>query len=68
MDPDDFTRWIFPHLFRSRLPRYEAITQAYGYTVTSRDIATLRDEQDFLQLVEAALENPEGKQDAPGRT
>jgi hypothetical protein len=55
MDPDDFTRWIFPRLFHSRLPRYEAIARPHGYTVTSREVAAVRDEQDFLALLEAAI-------------
>ncbi len=54
MDPDDFTRWVFPRLFRSRVPRYEAIARR-GYTVTSREVAAVRDEQDFLSLVETAI-------------
>ncbi|MEW6164316.1 MAG: ATPase [Pseudomonadota bacterium] len=54
-DPDDFTRWVFPHLFHARIPRYEAIAQPHGYTVTSHEVAQLRDEQDFLALVETAI-------------
>lgn len=54
-DPDDFTRWVFPRLFRSRVPRYEAIAGPHGYTVTSREIAGVRDEPDFLALVEQAI-------------
>lgn len=54
-DPDDFTRWIFPHLFRSRIPRYEAIAGPHGYTVTSAEVALLRDEKDFLALLETAI-------------
>ncbi|MDR1276743.1 MAG: ATPase [Candidatus Accumulibacter sp.] len=54
-DPDDFTRWIFPHLFHSRIPRYEAIAEPYGYTVTSDDINEVRDEKDFLDLLETAI-------------
>jgi hypothetical protein len=53
--PDDFARWVFPHLFRSRLPRYEAIAGPHGYTVTSQEVATVRDERDFLALVETAI-------------
>lgn len=55
MDPDGFTRWVFPRLFRSRIPRYEAIAKPYGYTVTSREVAQVRDEADFLELLETAI-------------
>jgi hypothetical protein len=55
VDPNDFTRWVFPRLFHSRVPRYEAIARPHGYTVSSEDVARVRDEQDFLQLVESAI-------------
>ena len=54
MDPDAFTRWVFPRLFRSRIPRYETIAKR-GYTVTSREVAQVRDEADFLDLLETAI-------------
>jgi hypothetical protein len=56
MDPDEFTRWVFPRLFHSRLPRYEAIARDYGYTVTSEEAAQVRNEDDFNALVEMAIE------------
>jgi len=55
MDPDEFTRWVFPRLFHSRVPRYEAIAEPYGYTVTSREVAQVRDEADFLELLETVI-------------
>ena len=55
MDPDEFTRWVFPRLFHSRIPRYEAIAKPFGYTVTSREVAQVRDEADFLQLLEMVI-------------
>ena len=55
MMPDDFTRWIFPRLFHSRIPRYEAIANPHGYTVTSQEVSQVRDQQDFLQLLETAI-------------
>ncbi len=55
MDPNDFTRWIFPRLFHARIPRYEAIAGPLGYTVTSDEVGAVRDERDFLALVETAL-------------
>lgn len=54
MDPDAFTRWVFPRLFHSRVPRYEEIARQ-GYTVTSREVAQVRDEADFLDLLETAI-------------
>ncbi len=54
-DPDDFTRWIFPHLFHARIPRYEAIARPHGYTVTSAEVAQVRNESDFLKLLEVAI-------------
>ena len=55
IDPDDFTRWVFPRLFHSRVPRYEAIARPHGYTVSSTEVAQVRDEQDFLALLEQAI-------------
>jgi hypothetical protein len=55
IDPDEFTRWVFPRLFHSRVPRYEAIARPHGYTVVSAEIAQIRDEADFMELVEAAI-------------
>jgi hypothetical protein len=55
VDPDDFCSWVFPHLFHSRVPRYEAIARPHGYTVTSHEVAAVRDEQDFLDLLENAI-------------
>lgn len=55
IDPDGFVKWIFPHLVQHRRPRYTAIAERYGYTVNARDISTLRDEADFLDLVSAAI-------------
>ncbi len=56
MVPDDFTRWVFPRLFKSRLPRYAAIAEPYGYTVTSKEAAQVQSESDFLDLLEMAIE------------
>jgi len=56
IDPDDFVRWVFPRLFYSRIPRYEAIAREYGYTITTTDLAKVRTAGDFLELVEHALE------------
>jgi len=56
IDPDDFVRWIFPHLFYSRIPRYENIAKEYGYTITTDELAQVETEQDFVNLVAMAIE------------
>jgi hypothetical protein len=55
IEPDDFVRWMFPRLFRERIPRYEAIAKKFGYTVTTEAVARVRTEADFLALVKSAL-------------
>ncbi|MFK5892594.1 MAG: ATPase [Pseudomonadota bacterium] len=56
MDPDDFTRWIFPRLFHSRIPRYQDIAKPYGYTVTSQEVSQVKSEADFMQLLETVIQ------------
>ena len=53
--PDDFVRWMFPRLFHARIPRYEAIARAHGYTITTEELAQVHDEAGFLALVERAV-------------
>lgn len=55
IDPDEFVRWIFPKLFYSRIPRYEAIADKYGYTVTTDEVSQVTDEASFLSMIENAL-------------
>lgn len=54
--PNEFVAWVFPRLFHSRLPRYQAIADQYGYTVDGTDIASVQNEQDFMRIVARALE------------
>ena len=49
--PDDFVAWVFPELFKSRLPRYQAIADQYGYTVCANEIAKVSNENEFIQLI-----------------
>lgn len=53
--PDNFTRWVFPRLFRDRIPRYEAIAARYGYSVSSAEVMQLGSEEDLLDLVADAI-------------
>ena len=59
IDPDEFARWVFPRLFHSRLPRYDAIARL-GYTVTSREVEQVQNDADFLELLELAIGRQQG--------
>jgi hypothetical protein len=53
--PDEFVSWVFPELFKSRLPRYQAIADQYGYTVDANAVAEIKTEDDFIRLIADAL-------------
>ena len=55
IEPDDFVRWIFPRLFNSRIPRYDAIAERYGYTISTEELFKVKSEQDFIDLVAKAI-------------
>lgn len=54
--PDDFVRWVFPKLFKARVPRYKAIAQQYGYTIAARDAFAITSADEFLALIGSVLE------------
>ena len=56
IEPQDFARWVFPRLFRSRIPRYEAIAAEHGYTVSTHELSQVENEQDFLDLLQRVIE------------
>lgn len=56
IDPNAFVRWIFSRLFYSRIPRYDAIAEKYGYTITTTELSQVQNADDFFVLVEKALE------------
>jgi hypothetical protein len=47
--------WVFPCLFRSRLPRYEGIARELGYTIDAEDLMAVQGEAEFVQLIVDAL-------------
>ena len=56
INPDDFVRWVFPKLVANRLPKYQAIADAYGYTISSDDLYQCKTADDVLGLIEEALD------------
>ncbi len=55
IDPDEFVLWSFPKLFYSRIPRYDAIAEKYGYTITTKELFKVKTEKDFVELVAKAI-------------
>lgn len=56
IDPDDFVRWSFPRLFYSRIPRYDAIADEFGYIITTQELFKVKTEADFIQLVGRSID------------
>ena len=53
--PDEFVSWVFPELFKARVPRYEAIAAQYGYTISADETAKVQNEDDFIRLIAEAI-------------
>ncbi len=55
IDPTEFLRWIFPHLFEARLPKYQRLAEKYGVVVASHEV-DLSSEEAFLKTIAGALD------------
>jgi hypothetical protein len=56
VDPDKFGAWGFEALLHDRLPRYQKLADKYGYTIDAADLATVRDGEEFVDLVSSAMQ------------
>lgn len=56
VDPSGFGAWGFEALLHDRLPRYQALADNFGYTVEASDLAMVRDGDEFIDLMAAAIE------------
>ena len=56
VDPLGFGAWGFEALLHDRLPRYQSLADNFGYVVEASDLATLRDGDEFIDLMAAAIE------------
>ena len=55
VDPDAFGAWGFEALLHDRLPRYQKLADKCGYTIEAADLATVRDGEEFVDLVSTAI-------------
>ncbi|MFD2646582.1 ATPase [Devosia albogilva] len=56
VDPAGFGAWGFEALLHDRLPRYQALADNLGYVVEASDLATVRDGDEFVDLMAASIE------------
>jgi hypothetical protein len=61
IEPDHFAQWVFPKLFHSRIPKYEALADQYGVTLQTSTLKNVGNAKDFLDLVAEALHKKENK-------
>lgn len=57
VDPGNFVSWVFPYLFKARLPRYKRIANQYGYTVPARTAFEVNTPDEFVHMVAEAIDN-----------
>lgn len=56
IDPQVFLRWVFPHLFESRLPKYKALADQYGVIIPVSNFLNMNSEDDFINVIAGALD------------
>ncbi|MEM0949520.1 MAG: ATPase [Pseudomonadota bacterium] len=55
VDPDAFVRWTYARALQARQPKYKAIAERWGVTITSEDVANMTSPSDLDDLLMAAL-------------
>lgn len=56
VDPDAFVRWTYARALAHRQPRYQAMAENWGVTVTAKEISEVHSTEDFNKLIATALE------------
>lgn len=55
VDPDEFIRWGYAEALAHRQPRYRAMAQNWGVTVSAEDVAGVANPDDFNSLIKDAI-------------
>jgi hypothetical protein len=61
VDPDAFLRFGYARLLEHRQPRYAAMADDWGVTVTAEEVAQVRSAEDFHSLIALALDRRTGR-------
>ncbi|SDK82169.1 ATPase [Paracoccus chinensis] len=62
VDPDAFIRWTYARALAHRRPRYAAMARR-GVTVEADEVARVASPQDFVDLIAAAIDRQDRKED-----
>lgn len=62
IDPDAFIRWTYARALAHRRPRYAAMARR-GVTVEADEVARVASPQDFVDLIAAAIDRQDRKED-----
>lgn len=57
VDPDAFVRWAYREAMAHRQPKYRAMAEKWGLTVSAGDVAALSSPEDFEALIARRLED-----------
>ncbi|KZX37740.1 hypothetical protein [Wohlfahrtiimonas chitiniclastica] len=55
IDPNHFAVWVFPHLVKHRLVRYDAIAAQHGITLSAEETLNIHSAEAFLDLIDRTL-------------
>ena len=58
VEPNDFTRWVFPRLLEARLPKYQDLADRYGVTIPGAEMRRVHTSTDFIKIIQTALGKP----------
>jgi hypothetical protein len=56
VDPDTFIRWTYSQALAHRQPRYQAMAENWGITVTADQISAVRSAESFDDLIATTLD------------
>jgi hypothetical protein len=51
MEPDEFSRWVFPRLFEARKPKYQRLADLYGVTIPASAFEGLSSADEFVDII-----------------
>jgi hypothetical protein len=55
VDPDAFVRWAYSRALAHRQPRYRAMAERWGVTITAEEVARVRSAADVVDIVAGAI-------------